>query len=65
MAFEKGNRTNYKIKATLLPGSTDKSFKFNCEGDVIWIPKSQCNFIPALKELEIPEWLFREKFPNG
>lgn len=65
MAFERGNKTNYKIKAFELPGSTPRAYKFNCEGDIVWIPKSQCHYIPEFKELEIPEWLYRDKFPDG
>lgn len=64
MAFEKGNPTNYKIKAIYLM-QVGKSYKFNCDGDFIYIPISQCSYIKEFKELEIPEWLYNEKFPNG
>ena len=64
MAFEKGNPTNYKIRAILLR-QVGKAYKFNCDGDIVYIPIGQCNYIKEFKELEIPEWLYREKFPNG
>lgn len=63
MGFTKGSKTNYKIKASLIQ-ETEKAYKLNCEGDIIWVPKSQCNFIKSLGELEISDWLFRDKFPN-
>lgn len=64
MAFEIGNPTNYKIRAILLK-EYGKAYKFNCEGNIVIVPKSQCFFEPILKILEIPEWLYKEKFPNG
>ena len=63
--FEKGDKSNYKIKATFIK-ETYKSYYLNCEGDLEWFPKSCCHYEKTLKELELPEWLYRIKFSaNG
>ena len=41
-----------------------KSIRFNCEGDLVWLPKSQINFDAEKKEIEMPKWLARKTFPN-
>jgi hypothetical protein len=43
---------------------SEKATKFNCEGDLVWIPNSQFNYDAEKEELEIPRWLAREKFPE-
>ena len=52
------------IKAELVR-ETDKAFLLNCEGDEVWLPKSQVTFDKEAKTVTLPEWLFNDKFPNG
>lgn len=42
---------------------TKNSFLLDCEGDVVWFPKSQVNFDKEGESLEAPKWLLEEKFP--
>lgn len=51
------------IEASIVRMSS-KSVCFDCEGDLEWFPKTQCNWNPDKNELEIPRWLAKEKFPN-
>lgn len=51
------------IEASIVRMSS-KSVCFDCEGDLIWFPKSQLNWNAEENELEIPRWLAREKFPD-
>lgn len=51
------------IEASIVRMSA-KSACFDCEGDIVWFPKSQLNWDPKKNELEIPRWLAREKFPD-
>ena len=52
-----------KIKAIIIK-ETEKAWLFDCEGDKVWMPKSQCTYCEEEKALEIPEWLYEDKFPE-
>lgn len=43
---------------------TKLSWLLDCEGDVEWFPKANCNFNAEEQELEAPKWLLRQKFPD-
>ena len=43
---------------------TKDSYYLDCEGDPTWFPKSQVIFDPDKKQVEVPKWLMKEKFPN-
>jgi len=51
------------IEADLIRETKD-SFYLDCEGDPVWFPKSQVIFDPDKKQVEVPRWLMKEKFPN-
>lgn len=51
------------IQATLID-QTAHALRLDCEGDLIWFPKSQVTFNAEKEELEAPLWLLKEKFPN-
>lgn len=51
------------IQAKFIRGN-DKAWLLDCEGDVSWFPKSQCNFNLDKEELEAPKWLLQQKFPR-
>lgn len=51
------------IKADYIRETKDSWF-LDCEGDVVWFPKSQVNFDKEDKSLEAPKWLLVKKFPN-
>jgi hypothetical protein len=51
------------IEATLIK-KLDKATLFDCEGDKIWISNNNYKYNPDSKDLEIPLWLAKEKFPN-
>ena len=51
------------IKAEFMR-QTKNSYLLDCEGDVVWFPKSQVNFNTEKNELEAPKWLLEEKFPE-
>lgn len=51
------------ISATLV-WETSSAYYLNCEGDRVWVAKSQCNFDPDKQELEDPSWLLRRLFPG-
>ena len=36
----------------------------NCEGDEEWFPKHNTHFDESKKELTVPKWLLKKKFPN-
>ena len=44
---------------------TDKAIQLDCEGDVHWFPKSQCEFNQLESKAVISEWIFNQKFPEG
>ncbi len=52
-----------KIRAKLLM-STQKALYLNCEGDEVWIPRSQCKFNAAEGTLLVTEWFYNNKFPE-
>lgn len=41
-----------------------KNIQLDCEGDLVWFPKSQVNFDKENNSLELPVWLHKEKFPG-
>lgn len=41
-----------------------KSILLDCEGDLVWFPKSQITFDKTKESAEVPNWLLREKFPD-
>lgn len=43
---------------------TANAWLLNCEGDEVWMPKSQVRFRIADKSVTLPRWL-KEKFPKG
>lgn len=43
---------------------SEKGIKLDCEGDVHWFPKSQTNYFPNTETADVPEWLYKEKFPG-
>lgn len=51
------------IKAEYIRETKD-SWLLDCEGDVEWFPKSEVYFDKDKQELELPKWLYQEKFPN-
>lgn len=51
------------VEASLIR-ETKNSWLLDCEGDVEWFPKSNCNFDEEKEELEAPKWLLKQKFPN-
>ncbi len=51
------------IEAKYIREST-KSIYLDCEGDLVWFPKSQIKFDKEKEEAEVPNWLLREKFPD-
>jgi len=51
------------IEASLIR-KLDKVWYLDCEGDKEYFPKSQCNFDVEKRELEVPLWLLKQKFPN-
>jgi len=59
-----------KIEASIIT-ETDKAWHMDCEGDKVWVPKSQCSFVLDNPEdiqgtgtLSIPEWLYNKKFED-
>lgn len=43
---------------------TKSAYYLDCEGDKVWFPKSKVKLNIKKKELELPEWLAKEKFPG-
>lgn len=43
---------------------TKDSLYLDCEGDPVWFPKSKVIFDPDKNQVEVPQWLMKEKFPN-
>lgn len=64
MSIEEQLDRGTTIEAVQL-AETDKAVKFNCEGDIIWVPKGKFRFNKEKRELTLPDWLFKAKFPNG
>ena len=56
---------NYIISYTSIIVELDKAILFNCDGDEVWLPISQIIVDRTNEKIELPEWLFKEKFPNG
>ena len=56
-------KDNIKIQAEYVRESS-KSIQLDCEGDLEWFPKKLVSFNKEEKELELPVWLYKEKFPN-
>ena len=38
------------------------AWRLDCEGDKIWVPKSEVYFNKDEQSLVMPEWLYKEKF---
>ena len=55
--------TKIIIQAALI-SETDRAWYLNCEGDNKWFPKSDCEFSEEKKELKVPLWILKEKFPG-
>lgn len=53
-----------KIEATFVR-ETENAWLLNCEGDEVWFPKKCVRFREKDKSVEIPSWLYKEKFPKG
>jgi len=51
------------IQATLIT-ETPNAWYLNCEEDKVWFPKSKVNFNIEKQELEAPNWLLNQKFPD-
>lgn len=51
------------IEATYIEESS-KAWKVNCEGDIMWFPKSEVNYDREAEEMEAPIWLLKLKFPD-
>lgn len=51
------------IEAELIRETKD-SYYLDCEGDPTWFPKSKVIFDPDKKQVEVPRWLMKERFPN-
>lgn len=43
---------------------TVNAWYLNCEGDNHWFPKSQVEYNKETSTLQLPEWLYKEKFPD-
>lgn len=43
---------------------TKDSYYLDCEGDLVWFPKSQVNFNQEKESVEVPRWLIKKTFPN-
>jgi len=63
-AFEKGDKTNYKIKAEFIFETSRGATQYDCEGDKIWIPNSIHSFDSETGVLEIPEWFYNREIKN-
>lgn len=63
MKFEKGHATNYKISGIILY-ETENAIRIDSDGDIMWLPKSQIYIDDREQTIELPEWLFKNKFPN-
>jgi len=44
--------------------NSSKSTQYDCEGDLVWFPKSQVTFDATKKELTVPTWLLKKTFPG-
>jgi len=53
------------IQVDELITETDKAYHVDCEGDKVWLPKSQVTLDMSKNQVEIPDWLFKQKFPDG
>ena len=53
------------IPYTSIAHETDRAFLLNCEGDEVWLPRGEINLDLKGSKVTMPEWLFKEKFPNG
>ena len=42
---------------------TAAAYYLDCEGDKVWVPKSKVTFND--NKLTLPDWLYKEKFPEG
>ncbi len=51
------------IEAILIK-KLDKATLFDCEGDKVWFGNQLYEYNQELKELTIPLWLAKKKFPN-
>lgn len=52
------------IVSAILISESLKAWYLNCDGDRLWFSKLTCTFEEEAEELELPKWLYREKFPN-
>lgn len=53
----------YTIDAVYIRESTN-SVLFNCEGDLIWLPKKHITYNKEKSEVRAPLWLLKSKFPE-
>ena len=51
------------MEATYI-GESNKAWCLNCEGDEHWFPKSKVNYDKDGESLELPKWMFKQKFPG-
>ena len=44
--------------------STKEALYLKCEGDEVWMPKSQCEFNNQENTVLVSEWFYNNKFPD-
>lgn len=54
-------RSNLVDIAGEIQGETEKAFRFYDGKEIVWIPKSQCEWDEESKIMTMPEWLALEK----
>lgn len=42
-------------------GETEKAYRFYDGAQIVWLPKSQCEWDPAERTMAMPEWLAKDK----
>ena len=57
-----------RIEAKII-GETEKAWQIDSDGDIVWLPKGEVTVETLDKGddqlFDIPDWLFKEKFPDG
>lgn len=53
------------VEVTKFIGESNLAYHFDCEGDRVWLPKSMVNWFPDKMEVEMSDWMFKQKFPDG
>lgn len=60
----KSNKNDITINAKLIR-ETDDGIFLDCEGDKVWFSKRHIKFDREEEAVTIPEWIYKQKFPNG